>query len=81
MPTTVIGGYSRKCQWRPRLVPAEWSLLGERRAPRPGGGGGGGEAQWSERELKRVLGQVAITPTSTLVIAAPVQQSKPAEAR
>ena len=65
MHTTVIGGYSRKAQWRPRLVHAPWSLLGphaERRdEPR----------QWSEAELQALLHQVAVTPTSTHIIASP----------
>ena len=65
MPTTVIGGYSRKCQWRPRLVHASWSLLGAaavgRREPN----------EWSDAELARMMRQVAVTPTSTHVIASP----------
>jgi len=64
MSTTVIGGYSRKCQWRPRLVHASWSLFGHNRGRRD-------PSQWTEAELTKVLHQVAITPTSTLVVASP----------
>lgn len=66
MPTTVIGGYSRKCQWRPRLVPASWDLLG------PAGARRDEPSDWSEEELAKLLRQVAVTPTSTHVIASPV---------
>ena len=77
MATTVIGGYSRKCQWRPRLVHASWSLLGPPSSAAGGGGAGGGHAEqghaeWSAEELARVMRQVAVTPTSTHVIASPV---------
>ena len=65
MPTTVIGGYSRKCQWRPRLVNAAWDLLGPHGARRDE------PADWSDEELARLLRQVAVTPTSTHVIASP----------
>jgi alpha-tubulin suppressor-like RCC1 family protein len=66
MPTTVIGGYSRKCQWRPRLVDSSWSLLGAAAAGRHE------PMQWSEAELAQMMRQVAVTPTSTHVIASPV---------
>uniref|UniRef100_A0A7S2H7P8 Uncharacterized protein n=1 Tax=Haptolina brevifila TaxID=156173 RepID=A0A7S2H7P8_9EUKA len=65
MATTVIGGYSRKCQWRPRLVDKRWCLNGGRREP----------SQWSDAELQMLLRQVAITPTSTLIIASPTAAS------
>ena len=56
---------------------APWSLLGE--ADEAAGGGGHAEGQAAMRPSgvgarsfhERVLQQVAITPTSTLVIAAP----------
>ena len=66
MHTTVIGGYSRKAQWRPRLVHASWSLLGTHAEGRDE------PKQWSEKELTSLLHQVAVTPTSTHIIAAPV---------
>jgi len=72
MSTTVIGGYSRKCQWRPRLVPVAWSIFGHGRGRRD-------PSQWSEAELNKALHQVAITPTSTLVIAAPAAPAAPNE--
>ena len=65
MHTTVIGGYSRKAQWRPRLVHAAWSLPGPNAETRDE------PRQWSEAELKTLLHQVAVTPTSTHIIAAP----------
>ena len=70
MPTTVIGGYSRKAQWRPRLVPTSWSLLG------PNAEGRDEPRRWSEMELRTLLHQVAVTPTSTHIIAAPAAPRK-----
>jgi hypothetical protein len=76
MPTTVIGGYSRKCMWRPRLVRSSWSLLGPPRRGRSE------PSSWTDSELQRLLRQVAITPTSTLVIASPaVPPPEPVEQR
>ena len=70
MHTTVIGGYSRKAQWKPRAVPAAWSLLG------PNAEGRDEPRQFTDAELLQLLHQVAITPTSTHVIAAPAAPLK-----
>jgi hypothetical protein len=71
MHTTVIGGYSRKAQWRPRLVHASWSLLGPNADE-----GRDDPRRWTDEQLTALLHQVAITPTSTHVIAAPAAPRK-----
>jgi hypothetical protein len=53
-------------------VPVAWSIFGHGRGRRD-------PSQWSEAELNKALHQVAITPTSTLVIAAPAAPAAPNE--
>ena len=61
-----------------RLVQAAWDLVG------PAGTRREGPTDWSEEELSGLLRQVAVTPTSTHVIASPAaprQASEPSARR